>query len=465
MSSRRVILATGFMLPATLVVGGILVVGSMLGGTQDTAGCEAPTQTTDLALASRVGGLTSSQLANAGAVIAAGNDMGIPARGVVVALAVANQESHFTNYANDGQGGDLASSQRGIGASQSLPHEAVGTDHGSLGIFQQQWPWWGSMRDLMTPGKAAEKFYQALLKVPGWQQMPLTRAAQTVQRSAFPDAYADDEPLARQLVGLSSRDSLNTTVVSADLGGGASPSCAAGGMAATGSVVFPLPSGSQYRDNHNFGRAGGRWASVHTGDDLSVACGTPVLAATAGTVVIRTDQPWAGPRLVQVSTGTGRLTTWYAHMRSVSVQPGQTVTAGQQIGEVGDLGNATGCHLHFEVHPRGGSIYQDDVDPSAWLRAHVGRDLGGGQVARQASWSGSGAAFTVATFNVLGDSHTRGGGEHAGMASGPVRMRGAVRLLSAYAVDVAGLQELQRSQATAFMQPGRRDLCPVVAPG
>ena len=83
-----------------------------------------------------------------------------------------------------------------------------------------------------------------------------------------------------------------------------------------------------YRDNHNFGGRGGHWASVHTGDDLSVACGTPVLAATAGTVVIRTDQPWAGPQLVQVSTGTGQLTTWYAHMRAVTV-PAGTQRAGR----------------------------------------------------------------------------------------------------------------------------------------
>ena len=108
---------------------------------------------------------------------------------------------------------------------------------------------------------------------------------------------------------------------------------------------------------------------MHTGTDLAVACGTPVLAATGGTVVIRTDQPWAGPHLVQVSTGTGQLTTWYAHMRAVTVPAGTQVRAGQQIGEVGALGNATGCHLHFEVHPFGGSIYEDDTDPVAWLRA------------------------------------------------------------------------------------------------
>ena len=106
---------------------------------------------------------------------------------------------------------------------------------------------------------------------------------------------------------------------------------------------------------------------MHTGDDLSTACGTPVLAVNDGTVVIRTDQGWSGPWLVMVTAGDGELATWYAHMQALLVSSGQPVVAGQQIGVVGQAGNATGCHLHLEVHPRGGSIYQDDTDPSQWL--------------------------------------------------------------------------------------------------
>jgi murein DD-endopeptidase MepM/ murein hydrolase activator NlpD len=136
-----------------------------------------------------------------------------------------------------------------------------------------------------------------------------------------------------------------------------------------GSVSFPLPPNSGFYDNHNWGQHSRRWASFHTGDDYSVACGTPVLASTAGTIEILTDQPWAGRWLVMVSTGPGKLTTWYAHMEALAVKAGQHVRPGQIIGRVGEEGNATGCHLHFELHPDGGSIYQDSTDPDPWLKA------------------------------------------------------------------------------------------------
>jgi hypothetical protein len=59
---------------------------------------------------------------------------------------------------------------------------------------------WCSVADCMDPAVSARVFYQALAQVPGWESMPVTVAAQTVQVSAFPDYYADDEWLARELV-------------------------------------------------------------------------------------------------------------------------------------------------------------------------------------------------------------------------------------------------------------------------
>lgn len=121
---------------------------------------------------------------NGKAVIAAGLEMKIPERGIIIALATAMQESGLRNLANPK-----------VPESMSIPNEGIGTDGQSVGIMQQQ-PWWGAIRDLMTPKIAAQKFFAALLKVGGWQQMAPTAAAQAVQRSAFPDAYADDVPAA-----------------------------------------------------------------------------------------------------------------------------------------------------------------------------------------------------------------------------------------------------------------------------
>ncbi len=431
-----------------LGIGFLLVLGAMIASLPDQSASGCDTQQAGVVLpagAAEVGGLTSMQLANAGAVIAEGRRRNLPARAVVIALAVASQESGFKNYANDGAGSDLSIDQLGIEQSLELPHEAVGTDHGSIGVFQQQWPWWGTMGDLMNPSTSAGKFYDALLQVPGWQGLPLTVAAQKVQRSAYPDAYADDERLARQLLGAPGA----ATAVNASSTVESRSSCVE--SVDHGAVAFPLPRGTPFRDNRNWGGQGAHWVRMHTGTDLSVACGTPVLAATSGRVIVRTDQSWSGRWLVQISTGIGQLTTWYAHMRAVTVSPGDTVAAGQKIGEVGSEGNSTGCHLHFEVHPEGGSIYQDSVDPTRWLRENVGRYSGtesGAVVA--ADWASDPEAFTVATFNVLGDSHTSPAGNKPWMASGRARTPGVVRLLEKYGVDVVGLQEFQGPQYRAF---------------
>jgi murein DD-endopeptidase MepM/ murein hydrolase activator NlpD len=385
--------------------------------------------------------LSREQVANAAVIVSVGLQLRVPRQGIVIALATASQESRFLNYANDGLGSDLKRDQRRIGRSLQLPHQAVGSDHGSLGVFQQQWPWWGSMRELMDPTTAASKFYARLVKVPGWDRMTVTRAAQAVQRSAYPDAYADDEALAVQILddpGLAAGD-IEQAVWTGDSGGGF---CSDDAVFA-GAVVMPLDTSARFTDQDNYGQRSGHWAHTHTGTDLSAACGTPVRAAHAGTAVVETDQAWAGKWLVKISTGEGGLTTWYAHMQKVEVENGQTVQVGEQIGEVGSLGNATGCHLHFEVHPKGGSIYEDDVDPSEWLQLRVGTQL------EQVSATQP-AGFTLASFNVLGHSHTAPGGERPRWADSRTRTRLAVQAIDHYGVEVVGLQEFQRPQHEEF---------------
>ncbi|WP_314171688.1 M23 family metallopeptidase [Streptomyces winkii] len=109
-----------------------------------------------------------------------------------------------------------------------------------------------------------------------------------------------------------------------------------------------------------YGQAGLNWMSVHTGIDFPVSEGTPVMAATDGTVTTKYDVSFGNMAVVTAPDGTE---TWYCHLSSTKIRSGQ-VKAGDTIGYSGTSGNSTGPHLHFEVHPGGG----DAIDPLPWLR-------------------------------------------------------------------------------------------------
>ncbi|WP_030254264.1 peptidoglycan DD-metalloendopeptidase family protein [Streptomyces violens] len=111
-----------------------------------------------------------------------------------------------------------------------------------------------------------------------------------------------------------------------------------------------------------FGQAGVNWMSLHSGIDFPVSYGTPVMAATDGTVVTKWNPAYGNMIEVTAPDGTE---TWYCHLSSAKIRSG-TVKAGDVIGYSGNSGNSTGPHLHFEVHPDGG----DAIDPLPWLRSH-----------------------------------------------------------------------------------------------
>lgn len=116
----------------------------------------------------------AEQVPNAKTIAATGLAMGIPARGQVVALATALQESGLRNLAYG--------------------------DRDSLGLFQQRpSEGWGTASEILDPVHASTMFYQALEQVSGWQSLSVAQAAQAVQKSGFPDAYATWEPLATAL--------------------------------------------------------------------------------------------------------------------------------------------------------------------------------------------------------------------------------------------------------------------------
>ncbi|MEV5695442.1 peptidase M23 [Micromonospora globbae] len=137
-----------------------------------------------------VAGLDRAQMDNATMIVRTGQEMGVPRRALVIAVATAMQESNLYNYAS----GVLPESQ-------NYPHQAVGWDHDSVGLFQQRpSTGWGSVRDLMKPEFATRQFLTALLEIPGWQDLPLTVAAQAVQVSAFGWLYAQHEWRATEVV-------------------------------------------------------------------------------------------------------------------------------------------------------------------------------------------------------------------------------------------------------------------------
>lgn len=134
----------------------------------------------------------------------------------------------------------------------------------------------------------------------------------------------------------------------------------AGGAAATS----PMPEG-RYSVGARWG-AVGAWSRYHTGQDLSAPIGTPIHAVTNGVVGSSNAGGWAGVHAV-IHHDSG--SSLYAHMASMTVSPGQQVSAGQVIGYVGMTGRTFGPHLHFEYYPKGASTSDpySSTDPYRWM--------------------------------------------------------------------------------------------------
>ncbi len=154
-----------------LIVGGItyslraLQNGHRLFGNNSSCAVEVGDKTFDL---------DPEQMANASTIVGVARRRELPERAAVIALATARQESQLYNL-NYG-------------------------DRDSLGLFQQRpSQGWGSPAQTQDPQYATNKFFEALERVDGYQDLELTVAAQRVQRSGFPDAYAKHETEAQAL--------------------------------------------------------------------------------------------------------------------------------------------------------------------------------------------------------------------------------------------------------------------------
>ncbi|MFC9175077.1 hypothetical protein [Streptomyces sp. NPDC057107] len=206
------------------------------------------------------------QAANAATISAVGTTRGMPERAVTIAIATAIQESTLRNI-----------------------------DHGdrdSVGLFQQRpSQGWGTVAQIMDPVYSAGEFYDHLAEVPGYSRLPLTVAAQRVQRSGFPQAYAKHEPDAALLAAaLTGREpaALNCTPskrtaqgpgdaaqVRAELvrvfGKDVLPAPKAAGAAAAATVSVPVPAAARAKAEGGPRRGWelAHWAVAHS-DELRV---------------------------------------------------------------------------------------------------------------------------------------------------------------------------------------------------
>ncbi|GAA3528077.1 hypothetical protein AFL01nite_02720 [Aeromicrobium flavum] len=300
--------------------------------------------------------LERNQLQHAATIISTGANLDDVGReGIVIALMAALTESRLRMLANT----------RAHPSSGAFANDGDGGDHDSLGLFQMRpSTGWGTVADLMDPRFQARAFFggptgphggspRGLLDISGWRTMSKGAAAQAVEVSRYPDRYAAWEPVAEKI--------LDTLTGSTG---------AAAAVPETGQVVFPLPNGSWVRSS-GFGMRRHPVTGVyklHTGADYAAPAGTPIVAAADGRVAS------AGPAtgygnliLIEHTVNGSTVATGYAHMNAdgIHVQPGDRVTAGQHIADVGMSGYTTGPHLHFEIRPGGSD--RSPVDPEPWL--------------------------------------------------------------------------------------------------
>ena len=169
------LIALGGALVIFLVFGFLAYQGGNGGGGFVPSICDAGLRSAGPGAGESAADLTPEQRQNAATIIGVARNMGTPPRAWLVALATAKQESDLVNI-NYG-------------------------DRDSLGLFQQRpSQGWGSPAQVLDPVYSTTTFLDHLMKVPDWQRLPVTVAAQIVQRSAFPDAYAKWEGLAAELV-------------------------------------------------------------------------------------------------------------------------------------------------------------------------------------------------------------------------------------------------------------------------
>jgi murein DD-endopeptidase MepM/ murein hydrolase activator NlpD len=154
----------------------------------------------------------------------------------------------------------------------------------------------------------------------------------------------------------------------ASSGGGGDDGGGDGGGGGGGNGTYVKPASGRVSSCY-----GWRWGALHGGVDIAAPIGTNIYSVQAGTV--ERAGPATGFGLAVYIRGDDGSVSVYGHVNEYYVHAGERVAAGEHIADVGNRGQSTGPHLHFEVHPNG-QMYSGRVDPVPWLNAR-GIYLGG----------------------------------------------------------------------------------------
>ncbi len=197
-------------------------------------------------------------------------------------------------------------------------------------------------------------------------------------------------------------------------------------------VFFPLTGTKSVKDLRTYGKKRG-------GTDIRARCGATVWASHPGVAQVSVN---SGRYVIRVVSGRDGLVSQYAFLARSSVANGQLIQSGQALGTLASNPSTKACALYFTVSGRG-----KPVNPTTWLNAMVGNTP-------PVSGMFNTQAIQLASFNVLGASHTSGGGRYS---TYPSRMDRAVDLFNTRGLDVIGTQEFQEVQFDYFMNKGYGD--------
>ncbi|MCW2848792.1 MAG: hypothetical protein JWR90_2766 [Marmoricola sp.] len=199
-------------------------------------------------------------------------------------------------------------------------------------------------------------------------------------------------------------------------------------------VFYPVTGGKRIKDLKTYSKK-------HPATDIRTGCGAVAWASHPGVAYIYHNPTWGSRYTVSVISGKPGITTRYSYLSRVLVTNGQIIQSGQALGNLGTKpgSKSKACALQFSVAGASGP-----VNASGWLNAMVGKNP---PVSGLFGTPGIG----LASFNMLGASHTSGGGRYA---TYPSRLVRAVGLFNFRGLDVVGTQEFQETQYDYFVSKG-----------